>query len=158
MATFSKERINAISQLGRTLSDTTIFMHEAIARKAGLSGTDHKYLGILLQQGSMTAGELAKKTGLTTGAITGLIDRLEKKKLAHRASDNTDRRKILIVPNEVQANKLMGTVNTELRNKIVDLLSKLPERDVVVIENYLTSAINVMKEITHTLNTSSRKK
>lgn len=75
----AKEQIAAISQLGRQFSDATILMHEAIANKAGLTGTDHKYLGYLTRHGPMTAGELAKYTGLTTGAVTGLIDRLEKK-------------------------------------------------------------------------------
>ncbi len=54
-------------------------MHEAIAKSAGLTGTDHKYLGLIIQHGEMTAGKLSKLTGLTTGAITGLIDRLEKR-------------------------------------------------------------------------------
>jgi hypothetical protein len=48
-------------------------LHEAIARKAGRSGTDHKYLGLIIQNGAMTAGELSKLTGLTTGAVTGVI-------------------------------------------------------------------------------------
>jgi DNA-binding MarR family transcriptional regulator len=65
-------------------SDTSILVHEAIARKAGLSGTDHKYLGLLMDKGPMTAGQFSQLTGLTGGAITGLIDRLEEKKLARR--------------------------------------------------------------------------
>ena len=69
-----------IVNLGRGFSDATIFLHEAIAQKAGLSTTDHKYLGLIMQKGPITAGEFSKLTGLTTGAITGLVDRLEKKK------------------------------------------------------------------------------
>jgi DNA-binding MarR family transcriptional regulator len=158
MPKFTTERITSISQLGRELSSTTVFMHEAISRKVGLSGIDHKYLSILLQHGPMTAGQLSEYTGLTTGAITALLDRLEKKKLIHRTFDKTDRRKIVVVPNEVQAKKLMGTVNTALQSKIINLMKKLPERDVVVIENYLISAIEVMKEFTKDLNTSKFKK
>ncbi|WP_314509005.1 helix-turn-helix domain-containing protein [Xanthocytophaga agilis] len=56
-------------------------MHEAVARKAGLSGTDHKYLGFLIEKEQITAGEFSTLTGLTTGAVTGLIDRFEKKDL-----------------------------------------------------------------------------
>ena len=67
-----------VSELGRKLSDVTIAMHEAIARKAGLTGTDHKYLTILMNEASLTAGELAKLAGLTTGATTAVIDRFEK--------------------------------------------------------------------------------
>jgi DNA-binding MarR family transcriptional regulator len=76
--------IKRIRKLSQLYSYTSIQMHEAIARKAGLSGTDHKYLGFLMEKGQMTAGELSNLTGLTTGAVTGLIDRFEKKKLVKR--------------------------------------------------------------------------
>lgn len=68
-------------EASRQYSDASIFMHEAIARKAGLSSADHKYLGLILPYDTITAGEISKLTGLTTGAVTGLIDRLEKKSL-----------------------------------------------------------------------------
>src|SRR5215210_5485414 len=83
------ERIRKLSQLH---SYTSIQMHEAIARAAGLSGTDHKYLGFLIERGQMTAGELSNLTRLTTGAVTGLIDRLEKKNLVKRVFAEDDRR------------------------------------------------------------------
>src|SRR6185436_16887486 len=93
-------RIDQFRMISRQYSDVSILMHEAIARQAGLTGTDHKYLGFILQKGEMTAGELSNATGLTTGAVTGLIDRLEKKKLVKRQFDKNDRRKVIIVPNQ----------------------------------------------------------
>ena len=93
-----KELVTRIRKLSQQYAYTSIQMHEAIGRKAGLSGTDHKYLGFLIQKGQMTAGEFAKLTGLTTGAITGLIDRFEKKKLVKRQFADDDRRKVIIVP------------------------------------------------------------
>ena len=76
--------LNRIRRLSQLYAYTSLQMHEAIARKAGFSSTDHKYLGFFLEKGSMTAGELSDLTGLTTGAVTGLIDRFEKKKLVKR--------------------------------------------------------------------------
>lgn len=70
------ERIRKLSQLYTCAS---LRMHEAIGQEAGLSGTDHKYLGFIIEKGQMTAGELSQLTGLTTGAVTGLIDRFKKK-------------------------------------------------------------------------------
>src|SRR6476620_522868 len=94
---------NDVTKQTRKLSQlyayTSIQMHEAIARKAGLPGTDHQYLGFLMVKGQMTAGELSTLTGLTTGAVTGLIDRFEKKKLVKRKFAEDDRRKVLIEPN-----------------------------------------------------------
>lgn len=146
------QTIQSISQLGRQFSDATILMHDAIARKAGLSGTDHKYLGILVKNGSMTAGELANVTGFTTGAITGLIDRLEKKKLVKREFDKSDRRKIVIVPNTKLATELFGSVFSELQKKITDLISKLDAHEIEIIRSYLISTIEIMTDVTSKLN------
>ncbi len=76
-----KETLTQIRRLSQSYAYTSIQLHEAVARKAGLTGTDHKYLGFLMKAEQMTAGELAALTGLTTGAVTGLIDRFEKKTL-----------------------------------------------------------------------------
>lgn len=146
------DHIQSISEMGRQFSDATIFMHEAIARKAGLSGADHKYLGFLIKNGPMTAGELSKLTGLTTGAVTGLIDRFEKKKLAKRTFDKDDRRKIIIVPDTENATKLMGAVHANLQSKMVALISSLDEKEKEIIQKYMLSTIEIMNEVTKTLN------
>ncbi len=73
------ETIIQIRKLSQLYAYSSTEMHEAIGRKAGLTGTDHKYLGFLIQKGRMTAGELTTLTGMTAGAVTGLIDRFEKK-------------------------------------------------------------------------------
>ena len=148
----AKEQIAAISQLGRQFSDATILMHEAIANKAGLTGADHKYLGYLTRHGPMTAGELAKYTGLTTGAVTGLIDRLEKKNLVKREFDPADRRKIIIVPNKEATTKLLGASFKELQNKIVAHISTIPDHEKIVIEKYLLATIDIMNGIRKDLN------
>lgn len=85
-------------ELGRELSARTLMFHAAIAERVGLSATEHKALDLLSRSGSLTAGQLAEVTGLTTGAITGLIDRLEKVGFVRRERDSSDRRKVVIHP------------------------------------------------------------
>jgi DNA-binding MarR family transcriptional regulator len=140
------EKIKYFRTISRQYSDTSILMHEAIARKAGLSGTDHKFLGLIIQHGEMTAGELSKITGLTTGAVTGLIDRLENKKLVKRQFDKDDRRKVKIVPNQQNTMKLFEPLFKELQEKTLKLISTLSESEIHTIENYFTSAIKIMNE------------
>jgi DNA-binding MarR family transcriptional regulator len=70
--------------------------HQAIADRLGLNVTDHKCLDFLTMKGALTAGELAGLTGLTTGAITAVIDRLEKAGFARRADDPRDRRRVIV--------------------------------------------------------------
>lgn len=74
-----------------------VFAQDAIARRAGLNGTDLQALGILVTQGPATPGELAARTGITAGgAITLLVDRLEAAGLAHRSRDDHDRRRVRV--------------------------------------------------------------
>jgi len=136
----------------RQYSDASIFMHEAIARRAGLSGTDHKYLGLILQYKELTAGDIAKLTGLTTGAVTGLVDRLEKKKLLKRQFTKEDRRKVIIVPNMENSMKLLQPIFSELQQKTIALIETFSEKEIQVIQRYFTGATGIMQETTHNLN------
>lgn len=136
----------------RKYSDASIFMHEAIARKAGLSGTDHKYLGLILQHKELTAGDIAKLTGLTTGAVTGLIDRLEKKKLLKRQFTKDDRRKVIIIPNVENSMKLLEPLFSELQQKTARLIASFSEKEIQIIERYFTEATAIMNETTDNLN------
>ncbi|MFY1047735.1 MarR family winged helix-turn-helix transcriptional regulator [Chryseobacterium sp. GP-SGM7] len=138
--------------VSRQYSDASIFMHEAIAQKAGLSGTDHKYLGLILQHKELTAGDISKLTGLTTGAVTGLIDRLEKKKLLKRQFTKDDRRKVIIIPSVENSMKLLQPIFSGLQQKTADLIASFSEKEILIIERYFTEATNIMKDITNNLN------
>lgn len=127
-------------------------MHEAVARKAGLPGTDHKYLGFLMKQGPMTAGELAVLTGLTTGAVTGLIDRLEKKKLVKREFAEDDRRKVFIVPNTKKITAMIVPLYRDYRGKSEKLIRSFSTQELHVIEKYFAKAIEIMSETVKQFN------
>jgi DNA-binding MarR family transcriptional regulator len=69
---------------------------QTVANVAGIANSDLECMDILYLEGRVTAGRLAEVTGLTTGAITGVVDRLEKVGLVRRERDETDRRKVFI--------------------------------------------------------------
>src|SRR6201995_5135996 len=71
---------------------------KTVADRAGISASDMDCMDFLNLEGRMTAGRLAELTGLTTGAITGVIDRLEKAGFVRREGDESDRRKVFITP------------------------------------------------------------
>lgn len=144
--------LEQIRKLSQKYSYTSIQMHETVARKAGLSGTDHKYLGFLIQKGQMTAGELSNLTGLTTGAVTGLIDRFEKKKLVKRRFAEDDRRKVIIEPNTKNIMALLEPLYKEFRNKSEKLIASFSNKEVKVLEAYFSKAIEIMSETTSKLN------
>ncbi len=144
--------VASLTRLGRQVSDATIFMHQAIARNAGLTGTDHKYLRIVLESERITAGELARQTGLTTGAVTGLIDRLEKKELVRRELDQRDRRKVWIVPRRENADRLFENSHLDLREQVARLIATFNAEEIRAIERYLTASVGIMNQITRKLN------
>jgi len=93
------ELFGLLQVLGETSSTETALFHQAAAAKYGLGITDMKALGALMQEGPMTAGQIAKRLSLTSGAVTSLIDRLERRDMVKRTPDPNDRRKVIVVPN-----------------------------------------------------------
>ncbi|MEO6000610.1 MAG: MarR family winged helix-turn-helix transcriptional regulator [Chitinophagaceae bacterium] len=148
-----KELISRIRKLSQQYAYDSIQMHEAIALKAGLSGTDHKYLGFLIVKGQMTAGELSHLTGLTTGATTGLIDRFEKKKLVKRQFAKDDRRKVIIEPNIKNIMALLEPLFAEFGNKSEELIASFSNKEIKIIETYFSKAIEIMNETKNKLKT-----
>lgn len=135
------DKIIALRKMSQQYAYTSIQMHEAIARKAGFSSTDHKYLGFFLQKESFTAGELAELTELTTGAVTGLIDRFEKKNLVTRKFDKNDRRKVNIVPNPTKIMDLLKPFYQEFQDETDQLFDSFTRNELDVIESYFLKAL-----------------
>jgi len=78
----------------RKASAQGVLYGQLVAERLGISSTDLECLDFIVLRGPMTAGELAAATGLTTGAITGVIDRLERAGFVRRERDHQDRRKV----------------------------------------------------------------
>lgn len=134
----TKERaklIEALNDLTRELSTYTILLHQAIADRLRLNITDHKCLDLIERKGSMTAGQLADITGLTTGAITGVIDRLEKAGYVRRERDPEDRRKVIV-----------SLVPEKAYKDISPLFEKLSRNYEPINEDYTTKELYVIFE------------
>jgi DNA-binding MarR family transcriptional regulator len=141
-----EEIIQAITGKIKDMSTETIIFHEAVANILSLHITDHKSLDLIHQFGSMPAGKLAELTGLTTGAVTGIIDRLEKEGYVRRTNDPKDRRRIIVEP----------TRNRKLERKIELIFKPVHERMYKLLSSYtdteLTFFLNAMTkliELTH---------
>jgi DNA-binding MarR family transcriptional regulator len=92
------EAVQELMQALRRTSAETALLSELIAERIGINETDLKCLCLIDPGVEITAGELAGLTGLTTGAVTGLIDRLEKAGFVERDRDPGDRRKVIVRP------------------------------------------------------------
>ena len=85
-----------LNRAAREASGLGIMLGQAAAGRLGVNSTDFECLDFVGTGDGITAGGLAEATGLTTGAITGVIDRLEAAGLARRVRDPADRRKVFV--------------------------------------------------------------
>src|SRR5579883_109467 len=82
----------------RSLSATVELFTQATADRMGVNTTDVQCLNIIHELGTPTAGEVAAKTGLTSGSVTGVLDRLERAGYVARVPDPADRRRVRVRP------------------------------------------------------------
>jgi DNA-binding MarR family transcriptional regulator len=92
--------------LARRNSTATVLFHHALAERLGLGPTDHKCLDLLRERAPLTASELAAITGLTSGAITGVVARLERSGRLRREPHPHDRRKQVLRPTPEAAREI----------------------------------------------------
>ena len=90
----------------RRSSGQGVIFGQTVAGRLGISSSDLECLDFLNLEGRVTAGRLAEVTGLTTGAITGVVDLLEKAGFVRRERDENDRRKVFIATNPANIAKI----------------------------------------------------
>jgi DNA-binding MarR family transcriptional regulator len=92
-------------QMIEMIAQIVLFNHAANA-SLGLGASDSQFLTLLRSRGALTPGQLAEAAKLTSGTVTGVIDRLEKARLVRRERDSSDRRKVLVVPTSDAVDRL----------------------------------------------------
>jgi DNA-binding MarR family transcriptional regulator len=120
-------------------------LDEAVALQFGLNRTDLRCLGILYRRGRVTAGELAEESGLTPGAITTVLDRLEKGGYANRVADPADRRRVLVV-STVATRQIGARVQGEVQLATRSLLEGRGLGELTVIRDYLRGTRGVYED------------
>jgi DNA-binding MarR family transcriptional regulator len=132
----------------------TIMFHQAVADRLGMHPTDHKCIGLLASAGSTTAGELAEATGLTTGAITGVIDRLEAAGFVRREDDPDDRRRVIIrvVPKRYRD---VARLFEPLAAAAAELSKRYTEEELATILDFMTRSSQMLHEATRGLRNSA---
>ncbi|RSM67121.1 MarR family transcriptional regulator [Amycolatopsis sp. WAC 01376] len=142
----SAEELARFADLGREGSTLTVLRHARIAERMGLSATDHKVLELAGQApGPLTAGRIAELTGLSTGAVTGVMDRLEKAGLARRVRDTVDRRKVLIevVPDALERHApLFESAYTNMKN----VLEQFSPEERKVLERFQSALLDGLRD------------
>lgn len=109
---------------------------QAVGERVGMHSTDIETMDLLNTLGPMTAGQLSDRTGLTSGATTRLIDRLERAGYVRRCADEADRRCVIIEPVPENLEKL-GALFAPLADGMTELASRLADEDLDRITEFM---------------------
>jgi len=101
----NRDQIDSVLRSLRRVNLQGSFLGQSVAIRFGLSESDIETLEQLMDMGATTAGKLSEITGLTSGAVTRVIDRLEQSGYVRRIPDPTDRRRVIVevVPDKAAA-------------------------------------------------------
>lgn len=143
-----KELLQRIGMdLGRELSAQSIFFHEVVARKLALNATDTRCLDLIgrARDAEVTAGDLGRATGLTTGAVTGILDRLETAGMVERVRDSRDRRKIIVRPIP-EGMRRLSPFYDHLGTEMMRLASRYQTQELELISDFLEQNLTLLKK------------
>ena len=128
----------AATLLGREFATAIVMFHEAVGKLVGLSSVERKCLDVLQRLGPVTAGAIAEHTGLTTGAVTGLVDRLENAGHVERTRDPDDRRRVVVrlKPNP-QMDALMGGAFGPFVDDMAEIMARYDEAGLRAITDWI---------------------
>lgn len=139
-------RLHPSDQLHRELATAMVAFHEAVARRLGVTAADQRVLGVLGDLGVATPGQLAEATGLTTGAITGIVDRLERAGFARRAPNPKDRRSVLVHGCDAERLRgLLGPIFAALTEEMAALRARYSDDQLATIHAYLGETIAILR-------------
>lgn len=144
----SKEQI--LIDMGKEFSLALIMFHQSVAEKVGLNLTDYKVLGIIPLEG-MTAGQIASITGLSTGMVTTVVDRLERKNFVYRERDTNDRRKVIIKANFENSNSKLVPFFQSFGQEMSKIVSNYSPEETEAINDYIKKCTEVFKQETNKL-------
>jgi DNA-binding MarR family transcriptional regulator len=154
-------RLSKADVLHKDLAAAVIHFHDAVSRQLGMTTGDRKCLQILCALGETTPKRLSECTGLSTGAITGVLDRLEKAGYAARRPNPDDRRSLLVRPLNIDAvMQALTSAFGSLSDAMAELSARYTPEQLTTIHSYLAETTQVLKSQTERLDvvTPSRKR
>lgn len=132
-----------VGQLMGRHSTAVVLFHHAIAERLGLSPADHKCFYLLRERGPLSGNELAAITGLTSGAITGVVARLEKTGYLTREPDPHDGRKQILRPTAQQTRDIHEVLGPTRRD-MAELLTGFSAKEQKTIARFLAGSTEII--------------
>jgi len=142
MSSDRKSRRELFSDLETAMQNSSgqgVLYGQAVAERLGINNTDLECLGYMASHGKVTAGALSELTGLTTGAITGVIDRLETAGLVRRERDPSDRRKVMVTTLPAVRERVVPLFKP-LQRAVMSMSSGYSDEDLAFLVDFFTRA------------------
>jgi DNA-binding MarR family transcriptional regulator len=120
----------------RLIASAVLTSH-AVSQRLGLGPTDSQFMTLLDVHGPLTPGRLAELSGLTSGTVTGVIDRLERAGFAQRERDPGDRRKVIVRRDDAAVAERMAPEYAQRGKELDDVLRRRDPGELAVIAAFL---------------------
>ena len=137
--------IKQVNLSAREYGISTVLFRHAVGERLGVNVTDMECLALIYFKGLATPSELSRYSGLTSGATTAMLDRLEKARLVERRPNPKDRRGTLIVLTN-ERNQEMDGLFAPARQAVAHLNASYPERELEIVADYLKRLTNIWEE------------
>lgn len=138
----------------RHMGAQSVITRRTVADRFGLNMTDLEVLYLIFLRHEASAGELAQATGLSSGSVTALVERLERAGYVERGADVQDRRRVIVrmragAPDPIRA------IYLNMQRQMFDLWSGYSDRDLAVITDFMTRSTALAVDCCKTLATDS---
>lgn len=158
MSKSREELLRELAEENRRSNVEGLFFLQAVAERSGMNLTDLQCVNILTLTGPLTAGQLAGMMGLTTGAITGVINRLERARYVRREKDPADARRVVIQPVSEELERagagLFGSQRSA-SDQMLELLSDYDDKDLAVVLDLMRKSNALTREETARIRAAS---
>jgi DNA-binding MarR family transcriptional regulator len=137
----SPDRVAAIQLAVRNLIAGAILFNHQVAQRVGLGASDAQFMHLLQLHGPLTPGRLAELSGLTTGTVTGVLDRLESAGFVRRERDASDRRKVIVTLDEERLWREMAPLYAGQAESLAAVTGSYDAEQLEVIEDFLNRMV-----------------
>lgn len=138
----------ALDRKTREFNTQALMFGQAVAGRLGINPTDLQCLNVLSLTGPISAARLAEMTGLTVGAITGVLDRLETAGYARRERDEGDRRRVVVHLEPEKDARELAPLFDRVRRASAELYSGYTDEELAIILDFFEKAVPTLREQT----------
>jgi len=142
-----EELLRELEAENRRSTTAAVLLLQAVTRRSGMNLTDLQCITILTSTGPIDAGRLAEMMGLTTGAVTGVINRMERMGYARREKDPDDGRRVVVRPVTEELERAGADVFGSYERRALDaLVSEYDERDLALFLDLMRRSNDMTEE------------